>query len=321
MKVLQTAKDIGYPDDFRKFLDFKRFEKDCGDFTLSEGFFEEAHQWEQFHLPQKKLDAILKGRVMRLEIEEPNKFNLGDNPDSYDKYFEVIYTICPYTTKWLNRRQGVNRRIPIYYPTNENYIPKKTKKLYDVIYIGNLVSKRLLNDLQSISKYKYKWVGFSKHPLLTDRNVSYTNKLKLLSQSKIAIVHNVLFPRWYHVLNIWRAQDWQKNQAFKFVPRWYEFWKLFNLDDVLIPQAKTRLFESALSRTLILCKKDPFNVIERFFEPEKEFIYYKEGELEKTIDEILKNYPKYEKVAERAFQRAKKNYTTKAFVRDYLKKL
>ncbi len=321
MLVIPTNKKLGYPNDFRKFLDFKRFEKVCGDFVFVEGFFEKAHQWEQFNFSQKKLKEILTKRIVRLEIEEPNKFNLADNPDEYDHYFEKIFTICPYTAKWLNKRQVNNKRIPIYYPTNENCIPEKTKKIYEVIYIGNLVSNKLINWLEIMSKFNYRWVSFSNHPLVTNRQVTYKDKMQLLAQTKISIVHNVLFPRPYHILNIWRAKDWRKNKAWKMIPTWREFWKIFTDKEMLIPQAKSRLFESALARNLILCRKDPFNIIERYFEPGKEFIYFDDNNLGSTIKMILSNYGRYEKVAENAFKRAQKNYTTRAFVKNYLSKI
>ncbi len=321
MKVIERNKKTGYPDDSIKFFNLKRFERDCGDFVLLEGAFEQAHQWEQFSLSKRGFRKILAKRIVRLEFEEPNKFFIGDNPDNYDHYFDTIFTICPFTAKWLNERQGNNKRIPFFYPVNEQYIPRKTRKIYDIIYVGNLVSNKLCGDLNIISKYNYRLVSFSKHPLVTDYNASYKDKLKLISQSKIALVQNVLFPRLYHIFNIWRAKDWQKNEAFRLIPSLYEFWKIFTDKNIVVPQVKTRIFESALSRALILCKKDPFNIIEKFFEPEREFVYYEEGELDKTIQKILKNYKKYEKVIENAYKKARKNYTTKVLVKNYLSNL
>lgn len=321
MRVLVANKNIGYPDDWRKFLDLKRFEKDCGDFFLSEGYFEEAHQWEQFNFSKKELREILKQRLVRLDFDEPSKFNIGDNPDNYDHYFEKIFTICPYTAEWLNNRQKNNKRTLICYPTNEEYIPKKTKKLYDIIYVGNIVSKSIRKDIETMSKYNYRLVSFSKDKLVTNRGVPHKTKLKLISQSKIALVHNLLFAKPYHILNIWRAKDWEKNKAFKFIPRWYEFWKIFTDKNIVIPQTKSRLFESALCRSLILCKKDPFNVIEEFFEPDKDFIYYENEELDQKVKSILKNYDKYVKIIESAYNKAINNYTTKAFVKNHLSKI
>jgi len=321
MRVLEANKEIGYQDDWRKFLDLKRFENDCGNFVLLEGYFEEAHQWEQFNFSKKELKELLKQRLIRLDFDEPSKFGIGDNPDKYDHYFDKIFTICPYTAQWLNKRQNNNKRILICYPTNENYIPKETNKIYDIIYVGNIVSKHVRKDIETMTKFNYRLVSFSKDKLVTSRGVSHKTKLKIISQSKITLVHNLLFLNPYHIINIWRAKDWGKNKAFRLIPHWYEFWKMFTDKNIVIPQTKSRLFESALCRSLILCKKDPFNVIENFFEPNKDFIYYKEGELEQKVDDILKNYDKYQKIIESAYKKAKKYYTTKAFVKDYLSKL
>ncbi len=321
MKVIPANSKIGYRDDFRNFLKLKRYEKKCPDFVLVEGTFEKSHQWEQYSFSKRQLNKILKKKIVRLEIEEPNKFFLNDNPDSYDFYFDKILTICPYTAKWLNKRQKNNKRIPIFYPTNEEYIPKKTKKIYDIIYVGNVVSKKILDDVRTISKFNYRFVSFSKNSLVTNRDVSYEDKLMLISQSKIALVHNLLFVRPYHILSVWREKDWQKNEAFKLIPPWYYFWKIVTNRNIVVPQAKTRLFESALSRSLILCKKDPFNIIERYFEPGKEFLYYEDGKLEETIHKILKNYSKYKKIVDNAYNKARKNYTTKALVKNYLSKI
>jgi hypothetical protein len=60
-------------------------------------------------------------------------------------------------------------------------------------------------------------------------------------------------------------------------------------------------------------------VIENFFEPDKEFVYFEEGKLQETIDKILANYNDYLPIIENAYQRAVREYTTKAFFEKYLK--
>ena len=68
-----------------------------------------------------------------------------------------------------------------------------------------------------------------------------------------------------------------------------------------------------------MCKHDQFNIIENYFEPGKEFVYYYEGELELKILEILENFGNYEQVIDNAYKRAINNYTTEKFVENYLK--
>ena len=72
---------------------------------------------------------------------------------------------------------------------------------------------------------------------------------------------------------------------------------------------------------MILCRRDPFYIIERYFEPGKEFVYFEDNNLEETIQNILNNYGLYEKVIERAYKRAVNNYTTKKFAENYLMKI
>jgi spore maturation protein CgeB len=130
----------------------------------------------------------------------------------------------------------------------------------------------------------------------------------------------LLHPKRKYFRNIWNYKGWQNHEGFKLIPKPSQFWRIFTDNNIVVPQLKSRVFEAAFSRSLILCKRDQFNVIEKYFEPNKEFIYY-ENDLEDKIKEVLSNYQDYEQIIENAFQRAEKNYTTKAFVNNYLKKI
>lgn len=320
MQVLRRS-NSGYAQDPTKYFEFSKYQKLCGDFVLIEAAFEKARQWEQFNLTGSELKKIKQKKIVRLEFEEPNKFFIGDFQDIYDKEFYKIFTLCPYTAKWLNEKYKLKKRIPIFFPFNKKYIPKKTKKEYDIIYTGHIVSKKLMDDLQTMKKFNYRLVSNSKNSLVTNKSVSYEEKMKLISKSRITLVHNTLFPKPFHVFNVLRIRGYHKNEAFKLFPKRYQFWRIFTDKNIYSPQLKSRVFEAAFGRSIILCKKDPFNVIENFFVPDKEFIYFEEGELEDKIKEITNNYQKYEVIADRAYKRALKEYTTDAFVNKYLKSL
>ena len=89
----------------------------------------------------------------------------------------------------------------------------------------------------------------------------------------------------------------------------------------IVPQQKSRMFEAAFSRSLMLVKKDPWNLIEYFFNPNQDFIYFnKEEDLPKLINKILKNYNLYKPMVNNAFKKAKKNYTVDIFYKKYLLK-
>lgn len=319
MIVLKRTKK-GYKQDPTKQFKFERFENECNDFVLVEAAFEEADKWEQFELSVEDFSNIKSKKIVRLEFEEPNKFFLGDKMDSYDHEFHKIYTLCPYTSEWLNKKEGIERRVPIFFPFNENDIPPISEKKYDVIYTGHIVSKKLLDDLKIIAKFNHRFVSNDRNKLVTNQNATYSEKIQLIAESKITIVHNLLHPKRKYFKNIWNYKGWQNHEGFKLIPKPSQFWRIFTDNNIVVPQLKSRVFEAAFSRSLILCKRDQFNVIEKYFEPNKEFIYY-ENDLEDKIKEVLSNYQEYEQIIENAFQRAEKNYTTKAFVNNYLKKI
>ncbi|PIR43597.1 hypothetical protein COV24_02115 [candidate division WWE3 bacterium CG10_big_fil_rev_8_21_14_0_10_32_10] len=319
MKVL--SRRDGYVQDPTRYFNFERFAKKCGDFVLIEAGFEKETMWEHYDLRGKELKNILKKKIVRLEFEEPNKFFIGDNPDEYDSQFYKIFTLCPYTADWLNAKNKNKKRIPIYFVYNEEFIPPKAEKKYDIIYTGHIVSKTLLNDLKTMSKFNYRFVSNSKHELVTNMSAPYDEKMRLITQSKITLVHNLLYPNFYHILNVWRLSGYRNNGAFKLIPPIYKPWELLTNKNIVVPQLKSRVFEAAFGRSLILCKRDPFNVIERYFEPDKEFIYYDDTNLESKITEILKNFSKYEKVIDNAYNKAVDNYTVTKFVDTYLKNL
>ena len=323
MKVIKRSIH-GYAQDPTKVLGFEKYEGIGNpDITLIPAAFD-AHFgcWEQFNLDQHELETIKKSKVVRLEFEEPNKFFIRENFESYDNDFYRIFTLCPYTAEYLNRHQGTVRRVPIFFPFNESYIPQESEKLYDVIYTGHILAKPILQDIKTISQFNYRLVSNSDHSLVTNPKASYEEKIALMSQSRITLVHNLLYPSFVHLRNIWRYPDWESNRAFSELPKRLNALQFFShRGDMVVPQLKSRVFEAAFSRSLILCKRDPFNVIEHFFEPGKEFIYFEEGRLSETVSNILRCYDDYKFIINNAFQTAKKEYTTEAFFNKFIRNL
>jgi hypothetical protein len=70
-----------------------------------------------------------------------------------------------------------------------------------------------------------------------------------------------------------------------------------------------------------LCRRDPWNLVERFFEPGKEFVYYDEGNLAPTVEAILADYDRYLPIVEAAHRRAMFNYTTRKYFDKHLRDL
>lgn len=341
MRVFTATRKIS-PEVPMSFFNFERFEKQCGDFLFIDA-----------RINFKPIKELENEKIVYFEIEEPNRFaswNPAFRREEYEWCFYKILDVCPYTTEWLNRAQSKERRMFVFFPFNEDLIPPPTEKLYDVIYFGGIHSREILRIVKNISKFNYRFVAPSEdktykivqnlrlirkikkiisfpHPketLITNKDVSHLRKLELISQSKVTIVHNLLS---FNVLHAWQIQntpDFESNRAFSLIPSKNLLRSILDFllkKEFIVPQQKTRMFEAAFCRSLILCRRDPFNIIERFFIPDKEFIYYEEGKLEEKLNEVLKNYSKYSAIIENAYQRAAREYTTYTFFEKYLKNL
>lgn len=323
MKIVKRSSH-GYIQDPTKNLGFEIYEGQGNvDVALVVAAFDQAAGcWDQFNLDPAELAAIKRMRVVRLEFEEPNKFFVAENFGAYDGDFHKVFTLCPFTAKYLNEQQRADRRVPIFFPFNENFIPPESEKLYDIIYTGHLHPKPILRDMKAISRFNYRLVSNSDHELVTNRGAGYQEKLSLISQSKITLTHNLLYPTIRHVFNVWGYPNWRENQAFSDIPGPFGLLKkLLVGPEIEVPQLKSRIFEAAFCRSLILCKKDNFNVIEKYFTPDKEFIYYEEDRLVETINKILSNYDRYLPVIDNAYSRAVDQYTSAAFFDKYLKEI
>lgn len=322
MKVIKRS-DHGYIQDPTKHLGFEGYDgQGEADVALIIASFDQAAGcWDQFKLPPHELNDIKKLRVVRLEFEEPNKFFIGEKFDSYDIDFHKVLTLCPFTATFLNNRDGIDRRVPIFFPFNDAFTPPPAQKLYDIIYTGHLHPKPIMRDMEAIRRFNYRLVSNSNHELVTNRGISYQAKLNLISQTKITLTHNLLYPTVRHVLNVWKYPSWSTNEAFLDIPKGLIGLakRLLMGREIEVPQLKSRIFEAAFCRSLILCKKDNFNVIETFFTPDEEFVYYESGQLITTINKILANYDSYLPVIERAYKRATEHYTTTTFFEKYLR--
>jgi hypothetical protein len=322
MKVINRSSH-GYAQDPTKNLGFENYDgQGPDDIALIIAAFDQAAGcWDQFKLSKAELGALKKMRVVRLEFEEPNKFFIPEDFGAYDGDFYKVFTLCTFTAEYFNKRQAAERRVPIFFPFNEDFIPTKTEKLYDIIYTGHLHPKPIMRDMKTISRFNYRLVSNSGNELVTDSGVGYEEKLELISQSKITLTHNLLYPTVHHVLNVWKYPEWEANKAFSDIPRGLIGLakRLLTGPEIEVPQLKSRIFEAAFCRSLILCKKDNFNVIEKYFTPGEEFVYFEEGKLVETINEVLTNYDAYLSIIESAYNRAVKQYTTNAFFEKYLK--
>jgi hypothetical protein len=302
-----------YPDDPARHFGFGRFAERAGDIWLAAG-----------HFDFETVRSLAGERIVYLDLEEPNRFFSPDpafNRQAYEDAFHHVYTLCPYTAAWLNGRQGSPRRTPVFFPFNERFIPERSEKAFDVIYTGHLVAPAVSRLVDAIAPFNYRLVSQSDDPRVTDRSASYVQKLDLIARSRVTVVQNLLFLRPGHVKAVKATEGWEENEAFADIVRAIEAGDEATVEEVVAPQIKSRVFEAAFCRSLILCRRDRWNVIERFFEPGEEFVYYEEGKLTETLQGILADFGAFHAVIDRAFERAGAEYTTEAFVEQYLSRI
>uniref|UniRef100_A0A7S4G0X5 Spore protein YkvP/CgeB glycosyl transferase-like domain-containing protein n=1 Tax=Eutreptiella gymnastica TaxID=73025 RepID=A0A7S4G0X5_9EUGL len=236
----------------------------------------------------------------------------------HERHWDHCLTLCPYTAHWVNRLLGSHLRTAVYYPFNEALTPPlvpASQRVWDVIYVGG-VGKLMQDAIRLFPRYKYLLLhskkkhmkGLPNLKVLTGAGLA--KKLQVMSYSRVAIVHNTLGP----MPAAAKHGILKTHGAFQvpLPPR-------SGQQVVNVPQLKARTIEAALSGTLMLVYNDSVNIIERFFEPEREFLYWTTAaDLKCTLDLVLDNFTAYLPIALRARERALAHYTTQHFVRDFI---
>lgn len=190
----------------------------------------------------------------------------------------------PYVEKILTicpeRFTNRQKRQTAFFPLNSKFIPECFDKQYEVIYTGCATGSHIHSIIDVIKDYNYRLVSFGDYNgITTNKTATYRQKLDLIAKTKICITHNLT------------------NNS---------------------PQLKSRCFEAAFCKSIMLVLYDDFNIVEDWFVPDQDFLYFKEGELKNTLDKVLQNYDKYKTLAENAYKKAIENYTTEKFIERYI---
>jgi len=298
------------PDTNALHWNLKEFNDDDGETVLMCGY--DTTQEKSFHDSTEAYKRkILFNNWSPCEFSSL-KDHFGLNAFQYDQRFNEVYTICPYTAEWMNSMYGHEKYKSIFYPFNKNIIPKNQEKIYDVIYHGGIHGQDHVDCLKSMSKFNYLYLTMTHHinqmtinclPYATTVNVPFQEKIDFVAQSRVSVSYNLLYDVERHINAIQTYNSWEQNKAHGEVGK-----------QNIRPQFKTRMHEGAISKTLNVVKRDPWNLAELYYEPEKEFLYFDtHKELELIIEDAKNNWDKYEPIVERAYRRAM-NYTTDKFV-------
>lgn len=293
MKVLNFVRpENGLIHDPLYNLGFEKYEKEARDCYLFMADYIRDLEYNPYFKD--------KERVV-LTLEEPN-FCVDSNGDQArtTHLADKILTLCPYTAECFDNRQLV------FFPTNEDFIPKKFDKDIDVIYTGSQPQNVGWDRFMKVI-YDYKF-AYAHYNAGNFPSCSYAQKMQLYSRSKIALIHGLCSVPKGNVNRYLSFPNALNNKAFS------------HLDKLLLPQVKSRMFEAAFNKSLMLVYKDYWNPIENWFTHGEDFIYFETAEhLNDLIGYLTRNNSVREAMVERAFNKAINNYTTKHFVEKYLK--
>lgn len=267
--MIEVIKDFHgtYPNDPLRNINFDKYAEKGRDCLL----------YLSTKLPQTIISDVEKPKYW-FNAEE-QLYNYGSNLDTINSFIDKVDYLFTVFPDYLEKR---NKRIYTFFPIDMEIvdsIPKNLVKKYSSIYTGGVYGGHINEIAESVKSLNGCLLSHAP-------NVSYIEKLNLISESLVTVCHNLIIP-----LN----------------------------GKCSGPQLKTRCFEAAACKSLMLVLKDSYNVVEDWFTPNKDFIYYEEGNLKETLNHCVNNYTKYQDLVDSAYERFTKNYTTLNFIEKYLK--
>ena len=319
MGSLRTLKVVfdrsgNYPDCLVSWLKLERYSDSSEEAVLFYGYstFDNDTLLEGYASCKKKfyLDLHSPCGLYDSDAERERHLRLGQR-------FDKVFTICPYTAEYFNKYFGNDKYVPVMFPYNEDYgVSGSPEKEVDLLYWGGVTSPTHAHMLKTCAHeghtYNYFRLSDAGHraPLDTDGkdlstgvDVPRQQLWETLRKTKIMLVSNVLHLSEKEALSANSLPDKHNNAAFS------------ELDKYLLPQIKTRPIEAAMNKTLILCKRDPWSVLDHWFTPGEDFVYYDTNEeLPNKVSEILNNWEDYQPMIESAYTKAKKYYTSEKLI-------
>lgn len=268
-----------------------------------------------FVISISKPEAIreIKGRAFYFDLEEPNRFFVNawnaEGIRGWDRYL----TIDPFSHEFFNDKES---RVgdSVFIPTDPDKVPPIShKKKYDLVYTGHLVSADLVKTLMELSrKLKVAVVSNSNHPLVTHKGLNYVEKLEVISNSRAALIHNVLWPSSSHIKTLKSGIPlWREHGAFRHLKNRGLF------SSQVVPQLKSRLFEAAFCGAVPIVLRDDWRLAERFF-PARLVPTIGLTNVPQDISEILASGSELTALGREARELAFQNFTTGHFIEKFL---
>ena len=278
-----------------RFFEFEKFKHELEGITLYYGVGE----------PQIEYNGTKR---VRLNLETPNF--LYWHQESFKReaeHMDLCLHLCPFTCNYLNERYNTTKFKSTFFPINAFRYTAPQRSI-PVFYTGSKLQKSPV--WQMIYSACLKWNGKDlqtacEERIKADNYDGYIEKLKLLAETKICIVHNTLM-RDHIPLYTEQKTD---PLCVKHLP-----WHSTTPD--IAPQLKSRVFEGAMMGCILLVYYDEFKVIEHYFKENEDFMYFRnEDDLQHTLHLLLENYELYSFLGKNAQKKVFKNYTVEHFVK------
>lgn len=246
-----------------------------------------------------------EGRKILLSHWSPCEFLGAPNNYYFESYknFTEVYCVCPFTCDFMNKYFGEEKFIYIPYPYTNTSVNEFYNYDSTACWFGSINGDEHVKMIDTISKFSYKYITSQKntwmhHPYeynkCTHVNLTTSHKLKEVSKTKASLTFNKLYRKPGIPLNF-GTNDVQ-----------LKIWDYYNSEGTL-PQFKVRTHEIASCKSLILAKRDGWNLIEDFYDVDKHFIYFDTfKELEDILFDVEKNTEKYIPIIEAAYQQVQK---------------
>tara|TARA_Y100000310_G_scaffold270837_1_gene284860 strand:+ start:711 stop:1625 length:915 start_codon:yes stop_codon:yes gene_type:complete len=278
-----------YHDVINSYYDLESYSNDNAKSVLFQGYSSSTSA------EAKNAHLHYENRIY-LNLESPCAFCSSSSFVEEQKFFTHTYTICPYTLKWLNKEIGI-KGSAIAFPYSASCFSNLDLSNKDVasMYMGTIMCEDHESVLEIISRRSHFITSLSHHPKLTHRGISSFQKWDLLARVKTNAIINLCPIGEDHKKWIKGYKNFYTHEAFK------------KLEGNFIPQFKPRVIESMVCRAVCLVKKDPWNVIENWFVPDKDFIYWESpDELDQRIEDIDKNYENYTTILDNASKKVER---------------
>jgi hypothetical protein len=255
MKLLGLDSRLNYPFDPALNFGFEKRRLDLG-FTLV------------ISITRPEAISSVTGPAVYFDLEEPNRFlashlSQAELVNSHSTFrWNRYLTIDPYSHDYFSRVHG-RAGDSVFIPTDPERVPEfQSNKKFDLVYTGHILNTSLAKLLDRLSQeFRLAVVSNSKSYLVTHHGLNYDEKLAVIADSRISLVHNLLWPNYRHIWTVRRnLPDISKHGAFANM-------SLTRLKRVTIPQVKSRLFESAFCGSLPIVVDDIFDIAGAFFPP------------------------------------------------------